>query len=238
MKAGFSVFFTVFVAALLLSSASFAAERKFASAYISEGMADYDQGNYIEAILNLRNAEQLSPNPSEVGKYLGLAYGKMSLWRQAAKEFDKILFVNPSDPDRGLIVSDIREWEGMTEYTPAMAQYSFYSIKYKNRIFSEPENLLNYLSLTEIYKCSGRYEEAESFFRALIRERPNQDIFKKYLAEVLLLDGKFAEAGKLVPQDTGRRSRSMSTRRSASTLCSSSATRAPWKSIREINPCT
>ena len=178
-------------------SASYAAERKLASAYINEGIADYEQGNYLEAILSLRSAEQLSPNPVTVYKYLGMSYSQLSLWQQAMKEFNKILFISPDDPDRGKIINNIREWENKKEYVPMMAKYSFYSIKYKNKIWEEPNNLLNYLSLTEIYKCSGRYDEAENFFRALVKGRPEKIDFKKYLAEVLYLDKKYSEAGNL-----------------------------------------
>ena len=178
-------------------SVSYAAERKLASAYISEGIANYDQGNYLEAILSLRSAEQLSPNPVTVYKYLGMSYSKLSLWQQAMKEFNKILFISSDDPEREKIIGKIREWEKQNEYIPLMAKYSFYSIKYKNKIWDDPDNLLNYLSLTEIYKCSGRYEEAENFFKALVKDRPEKIDFKKYLAEVLFLDKKYSEAGGL-----------------------------------------
>jgi len=178
-------------------SVSYAAERKLASAYISEGIANYDQGNYLEAILSLRSAEQLSPNPVTVYKYLGMSYSKLALWQQAMKEFNKILFINPDDPEREKIIGKIREWEKQSEYIPMMAKYSFYSIKYKNKIWDDPDNLLNYLGLTEIYKCSGRYEEAENFFKALVKDRPEKMDFKKYLAEVLFLDKKYSEAGGL-----------------------------------------
>jgi len=188
------LFFMIFV---LMLSAAFAAEKKLASAYINEGIANYDQGNYLEAILNLRSAEQLSPNPVTVYKYLGMSYSKLALWQQAMKEFNKILFINPDDPEREKIIGKIREWEKQNEYIPMMAKYSFYSIKYKNKIWDDPDNLLNYLSLTEIYKCSGRYEEAENFFKALVKERPEKIDFKKYLAEVLFLDKKYSEAGNL-----------------------------------------
>ncbi len=181
----------------VFSSLSFAEEKKLASAYISDGIACYERGNYIEAIVNLRSAEQLSPNPVTVYKYLGMSYSKLSLWRQAVKEFNKILFFSPDDPERAAIISRMNEWENEKEYVPMMATYSFYSIKYKNRIWAEPENLLNYLSLAEIYKCSGRYEEAENFFRVLVNGRPDKIDFKKYLAEVLFLDKKYSEAGGL-----------------------------------------
>lgn len=192
-----AIFFVAAAAFLLFAAQCSCTQMKFASSYMSEGLADYANGNYIEAILNLRSAELLSPNPVEVDKYLGEAYAKMSLWRQAAKEFGEILFLSPSDPDRAKLIDSIHLWEHSKDYVPAMAQYSFYSIKYKNRIFSDPENLLNYLALTEIYKCSGRYTEAENFFRALIRDRPDKIVFKKYLAEVLYFGGKYAEAGIL-----------------------------------------
>ncbi|MFH1710115.1 MAG: tetratricopeptide repeat protein [bacterium] len=181
----------------VLSSISFAVEKKLASAYISEGIANFEQGNYLEAILSLRSAEQLSPNPATVYKYLGMSYSKLSLWQQAMKEFNKILFIIPDDADRGKIIDKIHEWEGQKEAAPAMAKYSFYSIKYKNKIWEEPNNLLNYLSLTEIYKCSGRYDEAANFFRALVKDRPEKIDFKKYLAGVLFLDKKYGEAGGL-----------------------------------------
>jgi tetratricopeptide (TPR) repeat protein len=187
----------LFIIFVMMLSAAFAVEKKLASAYISEGIANYDQGNYLEAILNLRSAEQLSPNPVTVYKYLGMSYSKLALWQQAMKEFNKILFISPDDPEREKIISKIREWENQKEYIPMMAKYSFYSIKYKNKIWDEPDNLLNYLSLTEIYKCSGRYEEAENFFKALIKDRPEKIDFKKYLAEVLFLDKKYSEAGGL-----------------------------------------
>lgn len=189
----------IFIVVILLSNC-YCAEKRLASTYINNGISYYDQGNYIEAILNLRSAEQLSPNPVNVYKYLGMAYSKLSLWPQAVKEFNKILIIAPSDPARGDVLARIHEWEKKKENAPALAQYSFYSIKYKNRIFSEPENLLNYLSLTEIYKCTGRYTEAEQFFRALIKDRPEKLVFKKYLAEVLYVDNKYAEAGSLYRQ--------------------------------------
>jgi len=189
--------FIIFIVVCLFLSAAYAAERKLASAYISEGIANYEQGNYLEAILSLRSAEQLSPNPVTVYKYLGMSYSKLALWQQAMKEFNKILFINPDDPEREKIIGKIREWEKQNEYIPMMAKYSFYSIKYKNKIWDDPDNLLNYLSLTEIYKCSGRYEEAENFFRALVKDRPEKIDFKKYLAEVLFLDKKYSEAGGL-----------------------------------------
>jgi len=187
----------LFLVVFSFLSASYAAERKLASAYISEGIANYDQGNYLEAILSLRSAEQLSPNPVTVYKYLGMSYSKLSLWQQAMKEFNKILFISSDDPEREKIIGKIREWEKQNEYIPLMAKYSFYSIKYKNKIWDDPDNLLNYLSLTEIYKCSGRYEEAENFFKALVKDRPEKIDFKKYLAEVLFLDKKYSEAGGL-----------------------------------------
>jgi len=182
---------------IIFSSGAVAEEKKLASAYISEGIADYEQGNYLDAILSLRSAEQLSPNPVTVYKYLGMSYSKLSLWKQAMKEFNKILFISPDDPERARIIDKMHEWENEKEYVPMMAKYSFYSIKYKNKIWEEPDNLLNYLSLTEIYKCSGRYEEAENFFRALIKDRPEKSDFKKYLAEVFFLDKKYGEAGGL-----------------------------------------
>jgi len=185
------------LALVCLSSLSFCEEKKLASGYINEGINNYDSGNYIEAILNLRSAEQLSPNPVTVYKYLGMSYSKLSLWPQAEKEFNEIIYVNPADPDRAVIIAKINEWEKLPLVAPAMAQFSFYSIKYKNRIFKDPENLLNYLALTEIYKCSGRYDEAENFFRALVKDRPDKPVFKKYLAEVLFLNKKYGEAGSL-----------------------------------------
>jgi tetratricopeptide (TPR) repeat protein len=185
---------------VVFSSASLAAEKKLASTYISEGIANYEKGNYLEAILNLRSAEQLSPNPATVYKYLGMSYSKLSLWQQAVKEFNKILFANPGDQDRARIIDKIHDWEKEKDYVPMMAKYSFYSIKYKNKIWEDPDNLLNYLGLTEIYKCSGRYEEAENFFRALMKDRPEKVDFKKYLAEVLFLDKKYSDAGNLYRQ--------------------------------------
>lgn len=182
---------------IVLAMPCLCAGKKLASTYINDGIAYFENGNYIEAILNLRAAEQLSPNPVTVDKYLGMSYSKLSLWPQAIKEFNKILIIAPDDQERAMVVQKINEWEKQKEYLPAMAQYSFYSIKYKNRIFAEPENLLNYLSLTEIYKCSGRFTEAEQFFRALLKDRPDKIVFRKYLAEVLFLDKKYAEAGSL-----------------------------------------
>jgi tetratricopeptide (TPR) repeat protein len=178
-------------------SGAFAAEKKLASAYITDGIADFDSGNYMGAILNLRSAEQLSPVPGIVYKYLGMAYGKLSLWQQAALAMNKVLFVSPDDPERADIVQEIRDWEGTKEFVPMMATYTFYRIKFKNRIWAEPDNLLNYLSLAEIFKCSGRYEEAENFFSALVKNRPAQTNFKRYLAEAYYLEGKYSEAGNL-----------------------------------------
>jgi tetratricopeptide (TPR) repeat protein len=187
--------------AVLFISSAYADERKFASTYISDGLANYEQGNYLEAILNLRSAGQLSPdNPVTVYKYLGMSYANLSLWQQAVKEFCKILYINPDDPERGDIIDKIHDWENEKDHISMMAKYSFYSIKYKNRIWAEPNNLLNYLSLTEIYKCSGRYDEAENFFKALVKGRPDNIDFKKYYAEVLFLDKKYAEAGGLYKQ--------------------------------------
>ena len=182
---------------IFFSCGSFAAGKKMASAYISDGIAAYEKGDNLEAILNLRIAEQLSPNPVSAYKYLGMAYSNLSLWRQAVKEFTKILFISPNDPERENITGKIHEWEVQKEQITMMARYSYYSIKYKNRIWEEPENLLNYLSLTEIYICSGRYEEAENFFKALVNDRPDKLDFKKYLAEVLFLGNKYSEAGSL-----------------------------------------
>lgn len=185
----------------VLFSVTYADERKFASTYISDGIANYEQGNYLEAILNLRSAGQLSPNnPVTVYKYLGMSYANLSLWQQAVQEFCKILYISPDDPERADIILRIHDWENEKEYIPMMAKYSFYSIKYKNKIWAEPNNLLNYLSLTEIYKCSGRYDEAENFFKALVKGRPDNIDFKKYYAEVLFLDKKYAEAGGLYKQ--------------------------------------
>jgi tetratricopeptide (TPR) repeat protein len=182
---------------LLLSFTAFSADKKMASSYMNDGIAFYDAGNYIEAILNLRSAEQLAPNPISVDKYLGMAYTKLSLWAQAEIEFNKIIFVQPDDADRPQLLEKIRALEEQSDTPPAMAQFTFYSIKYKNKIYKEPENLLNYLSLTEIYKCSGRYTEAENFFKSLVKDRPDKLVFKKYLAEVYYLDKKYAEAGSL-----------------------------------------
>jgi len=186
--------YLLIVIVLFSAFASYAAEKKLASAYINEGMNDFGNGNYLEAILQFRSAEQLSPNPIPVYKYLGMSYANLSLWQQAAREFDAILMLDPENPERQSIIDRIHEWEAKTEYVPAMAMYSFYSIKYKNRIWADPNNLLNYLSLTEVYKCSGRYEEAENFFKALIKERPDNMVFRKYYGEVLYLDKKYAES--------------------------------------------
>ncbi len=181
----------------VLFAPSFAAERKLASSYITDGMNAYDSGNYIETILDMRSAEQLSPVPPLVYKYLGMAYGKLSLWQQAAEALNNVLFISPDNPDRSEIVGEIRDWESRKESTPLMATYTFYRIKYKNRIWAEPQDLLNYLDLAEIFKCSGRYEEAENFFAALVKSRPELTNFKGYLAEAYYLDGKYGEAGNL-----------------------------------------
>ena len=190
----------IFIVLAAFCSSSMSEEKKFASTYISDGIANYEKGNYLEAILNLRSAGQLSPNPVTVYKYLGMSYGRLSLWQQAVKEFCKVIYISPDDPERADIMTNIHEWDKDEEYIPMMAKYSFYSIKYKNKIYAEPNNLLNYLSLTEIYKCSGRYEEAENFFKALVKGRPDKMDFKKYYAEVLFLDKKYAEAGGLYKQ--------------------------------------
>ena len=178
-------------------SGSFAEERKLASTYLTDGIAAYDSGNYLNSILNFRSAEQLSPLPGIVYKYLGMSYAKLSLWKQAALAMNMVLFVSPDDPERADIVRDIRDWEGNKESFPMVATYTFYRIKFKNRIWADPNNLLNYLSLAEVFKCSGRYEEAENFFSALMKSRPAQTNFKKYLAEAYYLDGKYSEAGNL-----------------------------------------
>jgi tetratricopeptide (TPR) repeat protein len=200
MKRTFFISFVCFILLAGLVTSSFSYEKKYASSYIGTGILNFEKGNYIEAILNFRSAEQLIPNPIEVYKYLGLSYANMSLWTQASQVFCKILILSPSDPERGRILNKLHEWENEKYYVPAMAQYSFYTIKYKNKIFAEPDNLLNYLSLTEIYKCSGRYQEAENFFRALLKDKPGSIAFKQYLTEVLFLDGKYAEAGTLYRQ--------------------------------------
>ena len=189
----FILFLVVFLI-VLSSIAALAQERKFASWYLLEGIKDYEQGLYVKAIVDLKSAIHLNPNLVIAYKYLGLSYSKMYLWEQAAREYNKILFYNPAELDRENIIQNITEWEKKKEYLTASARYSYYVIKYREKVWSEPYNLLNYLGLAEIYECERDFEKAGTFYRILVEEAPDKQVFKLYLAETLTLSDKYKKA--------------------------------------------
>ena len=84
-------------------SAPSAAEIQQAGEYLQAGMAQYQQGQYPEAIQSFHFALQTQPNQWQVYQYLGAAYYAQGMMTEAMGAYERMLELNPND-------ASLRDW--------------------------------------------------------------------------------------------------------------------------------
>lgn len=78
------------------STAAAPAAKSF-NAYLSQGIADMERGDYRQATDNLRTAVKMAPDSSKAHNYLGLCYFRQRGYDPAKEEFQRAAALDPSN---------------------------------------------------------------------------------------------------------------------------------------------
>jgi Flp pilus assembly protein TadD len=95
------------------TTATPAVDPQQAAEHLKAGMAQYQEGQYAEAIQSFHYSLQAEPNQWQVYQYLGAAYYAQGMTTQAMGAYERMLELNPSDPA-------LREW--VTQMKAGVAQ--------------------------------------------------------------------------------------------------------------------
>lgn len=92
----------VFLFALLVSASTLYA----ASEYLTQGIADYEDESYEEALDNLTRARSEDPASARAAYYLGLTYGKLQDYKNAAAQLKEALALDPGLSDGHRVLAE------------------------------------------------------------------------------------------------------------------------------------
>jgi tetratricopeptide (TPR) repeat protein len=95
------------------AAAAPAGDPQQAAEYLQAGMDQYNAGQYAEAIQSFHYSLQALPNQWQVYQYLGGAYYAQGMATQAMGAYERMLELNPSDPNLRTWVNQLKAQQGV-----------------------------------------------------------------------------------------------------------------------------
>ena len=153
-----------------------------------------------QAIEAYKKAYALDPKSPEIGERLAEMYWKAQRIREAVAEAQEILKQNPDDvPSRRLLgriylrsLGDVNSTNGQSEMvSKAIEQYSeVYRL--------DPSDIESALWLARLYRLRNEHEKAEEVLRGTLKQDPENEAAVEQLTQLLMDEGKSAEAVSLL----------------------------------------
>ncbi len=126
-----------------------------ASSFLTQGIADYEDESYEEALDNLNRARQEDPASAEAAYYLGLTYDKLQDYKNAAAMLKEALALDPRLSDGHLVLAralyNLNDMEGAAK-----------ELEEARKNGSKPGEVYFLLGLIELK--SGKNEDAIASF--------------------------------------------------------------------------
>jgi tetratricopeptide (TPR) repeat protein len=195
------------------------------STLINKGKNYYSNGLCAEAVMSLRKAIQVCPNPWEAYYYLGESYKCLKLYNEAIEAFKKAIELNPkyykSYRGLGYVYNEIKLYdEAIDAYLKAInlnsesdLLYTLLGIAYNNAgLISEaikchnkaisinPKDTTSYGYLGDIYLHNGLYDEAIKSYKKAVSVNPNNKYTHYHLGNAYLECDLYNEAIKSYEQ--------------------------------------
>lgn len=191
-----------------------------ASSARADGYFDYTMGHIYEqqyentskaeyankAIDFYKKAYAIDPKSAVIGERLAEMYWKAQRIREAVNEAQEILKRDPSDvPTRRLLariylrsLGDLNAGAGQTEAAgKAIEQY-----REIHRL--DPSDAESALWLARLYRLRNEHDKAEEVLRSMLKSDPENEPAAEQLTQLLLDEGKSAEAVSLLEGMNGR----------------------------------
>jgi tetratricopeptide (TPR) repeat protein len=144
------------------------------------GIAQLENGQFVEAIRNLQAALQKQPNDPDLLYYLGRASGLLS-----KQSIDTLLAAYPDSP---------RAQQSMAENYFVLRQMPEAEKSYEQALQSRPDTPNLHLELGQVFAMTSRWPQAEDQFRAESKLQPGNAEAAYRLGDALLHEGKTKEA--------------------------------------------
>ncbi|NPB05016.1 MAG: tetratricopeptide repeat protein [Aquificae bacterium] len=203
------------------------AREKAAEFFYKLGLAAMAEGNYAKAIANFKRATEVNPSDPVLWKSLGDAYRSAKFYQKAEEALLKAVELKPDYGEAlfslGLLYE---EWgkldEALKWYQKAAALDTFderyaayyrlaqvykklgdlkaYEKNLKRAVYLYPGYGAAVLELARYYASGGYPLLAENYYRLYLTYFPNDWRVKLEFADVLIAQGKFQEAKRLLKE--------------------------------------
>jgi len=155
------------------------AARKNASYHYQMGLSYLGENNVTGALVELTEAEKLTPDDPELQYNLGRAYFRKNHFDLAEKRFVRAIVLKPEFSEAkynlGLTYLQMKRWDD------AICQFS----QVNEDIFYQNQELAS-VNLGIAYLSKGEYPKALSTLRTAVNTYPRNPIAKVYLGQVYL----------------------------------------------------
>lgn len=159
-----------------------------ASAYLTRGGLDIQYHDLAKAEQDYRKAASLDSKSVTSLTALADFYRSQSRWSDAEQAYGRILHMDPKNRNALIGLATTYGGEGF----PDKAEQQV--IKAKQELASEPDG---YRVLGDYYFDVGREDKALAEYESLYREHPKDLRVKKNYVQLLILNNRLDEAGKL-----------------------------------------
>lgn len=155
---------------------------------LAQGIDDYQNGNYNQAIDAFKTAAGFSPGSDNTAKaydYIARSYLKLDKSQQAINTYKYAIGIYPNRDGLHLAMGDIYAQEG--NQNAAMKEY-------EAAVRFNPNSPQNRYSLGHSYLTSGQLEAARNQFQAVVKLSPNSATGYYGLGQTARAKGDFQEA--------------------------------------------
>jgi predicted Zn-dependent protease len=186
------------------------------------GTRNYDNGDYMQAIIYLEASQKQQPDNMQTLQYLTWSYSKLGKNKELLATLDTMSKKNPDDLETKKWLADT--YYGLNDYANAQRYYeqifkaekepeilrklalvTTYQKKYSlaapmlNELISQnPEDVKLIELLADVFSWSGNYEDSEQLYRRLLgranKAKVNKQRISLKLADTLRYAGKDEEA--------------------------------------------
>lgn len=173
----------LFAVLILTSCASTESGSKQAIYHYEMGLSSLKENNITNALIELTEAEKLTPDDPKVLNSLGLAYFKKNKFELAEQRFKKAVSIKQDFSEArnnlGLCYLAMNRWDNAIQQFRIVADDIFYS---------DQETAM--INLGRAYFGKGDYEKALSIFRSAVAGKPGNPIPRLDLGRVYFESGK------------------------------------------------
>lgn len=128
------------------------------------------QGQIDLALTEAKKAVDLFPNSVECINWYGTVLGRLGRYKEAIKEFNRALDLNPRDPSLSYIFLGLT-YRDMGRYEDAIPYFEKFML-------IKPKAVMEYLHLAACYAAVGRDEEARVIIKKVLSKDPTLTVEK------------------------------------------------------------